>query len=397
MYTNTMYIEDLLLLLSNKATINPYDQKLVTSFCNQIFMGNGLTEKQANLAIKILSRQADKLELILNKSIRPFLDNPAFKLARRVANNQKSVSIIPHDEYGKAIKVEFPWNDKLLEQIRKERINLPYANWDKEKKAWIFALSERSIRLIKGICSNNDFVFDEEFLNYLNQFDEIQNNLEKYVPSITKTEEGFELCNIGQKIPPLKTDDVTEALFFARKMGIFTWDEKVSLEIQEKNIDPAIIKFLDSDPTVEFSINLEENSIFSIQGIIKNLLPCIFIIPGGSEIEKTTNSLELLKNIGIENSEISVLFRLPKETGEKFNQFVKDSNLNNQLTEKTKAIFISSKVPKPVIESSIRFNSLVNYSMYSAHYTVRELLKNHHNIIHILDKKPTKEIKFAFM
>ena len=42
-------------------------------------------------------------------------------------------------------------------------------------------------------------------------------------------------------------------------------------------------------------------------------------------------SVNFLKNIGIENEEISVLFRLPKETGEKFNSFVKLNKLNNPI------------------------------------------------------------------
>lgn len=392
-----MYIEDLLLLLSNKAKTNPYDQKLITSFCDQIFVGNGLTEKQANLAIKILSRQSSKLDLLLGKSVQPFLDNPTFKLARRVTNHQKRVSVVSHADFGKAIKVEFPWNEGLLEKIRRERVNLHYANWDKEQKAWFFPLSEKSIQLVLDISSSQDFCFDEEFADYALQVEQIKINLENYVPIIKKVGNKFQICNIKNKIPLIDSENVLEALFHARRLGIFTWDDSVLAEIKEKNIDDLTIRFLNVDPSRSFLVNLEENSISSVEDIVKNLLPCVFVIPGGNEFTKTQTSLELLNKIGISNSEISVLFRLPKETGENFNQWVKDCNLNNPLTEKTKAIFISSKIPKPVIESNIRFNSVVNFSMHSAHYSIRDFIKNHHNIIHILDKKPVKENNFAFM
>jgi hypothetical protein len=123
----------------------------------------------------------------------------------------------------------------------------------------------------------------------------------------------------------------------------------------------------------------------------------MFIIPGGLEMEKITKSYEFLKSLDITSEEISVMFRLPKETGEKFNIFVKDEKLNNPITEKTRVVFISAKVPKTVIESKIKFNCIVNFSLHSVHYTIRDFVKNHHNVVHILDKKPQRNLNFAFL
>ena len=75
-----------------------------------------------------------------------------------------------------------------------------------------------------------------------------------------------------------------------------------------------------------------------------------------SEIEKLEKSLDFLKANEITNEEISVLFRLPTETGEKFNNFVREEKLNSSISEKTKAVFISSKVPKTILDKKIKFN-----------------------------------------
>ena len=59
-----MHIEDLIILLSLRAKMNPYDDKLVMSFHDQISRGSGFTEKQATLALKILTRQSAKLLIV---------------------------------------------------------------------------------------------------------------------------------------------------------------------------------------------------------------------------------------------------------------------------------------------------------------------------------------------
>jgi hypothetical protein len=123
----------------------------------------------------------------------------------------------------------------------------------------------------------------------------------------------------------------------------------------------------------------------------------MFVIPGGMEIEKLNASVDFLKSLGMLPEEMSVMFRLPKETGEKFNIFVRDEKLNNPISNQTKVVFISAKVPKTVIESKIKFNCIVNFSLHSVHYTIRDFVKNHHNVIHILDKKPQRNLNFAFL
>jgi hypothetical protein len=180
-------------------------------------------------------------------------------------------------------------------------------------------------------------------------------------------------------------------------MGIHTWDENVSEYLESNNINKTTISFLNENPGTTFSINLEDFEFSDLGEIVKYLGPCAFIVPGGSEMERTATSVEFLNSIGITNEEISVLFRLPKETGEKFNNFVKDSHLNNPLTEKTRAVFMSSKVPKTIIDANIKFNCVVNFNFYSVHYTIREFVKNHQNVIHVLEKKSQRNINFAFL
>jgi len=392
-----MYIEDLIIALaiSRNLAINPYDLKLIHSFHDQISRGLGFTEKQELLSVKILKRQVLKLDAIFGKQISPFLENPTFRLTRRIVSASKKISIVPHSLYGKAIKVEFPYNEEMLTRIRAEKSKLNYSQWDPEQKSWIFSLDEHSLGLLNKIAIEENFAVDGEFENYQNQIKEIENNIEQYVPMVSFNDKKLEFLNISPKISQPTNSNIVENLFYARKLGIFTWDELVEETDEWKSADTLVKKFLQTDPKGEFSINLEKNTIFSIKDIVKYLSPVLFVIPGGTELEKIEQSLDFLKTLGISNEEISVLFRLPTETGGKFNNFIRENNLNSPVNENTKVVFISSKVPKTLIEKKIKFNLVVNFNFYNIHYSIKNLLKWHHNVIHMIEKKQQRTLDFG--
>ena len=392
-----MNIEDLIILLATRTQMNPFDSKMVWSFYDQISRGLGFTEKQSMLAIKILERHADKLTALLSKDIEPFLANPTYKLLKRTLNSAKRISVIGHVEYIKAIKVEFPYSESLVERIRKERINLVHAAWDKDEKAWIFALNERSLQFLVPFVTKEDFAADAEFTSYVQQVLDIHEKLEQFIPTLSYDGKTVKFVNVSDKLPQPQSNNIMDALFLARKSGIHTWDDGIDQYLIDNNIEQSVIDFLNENPGSNFTVNLEESSIFSISEIIKRMSPCMFIIPGGMEMEKLNTSVEFLRSLGISSEEMSVMFRLPKENGEKFNIFIKNEKLNNPISEKTKVVFISAKVPKTIFESKIKFNCVVNFSLHSVHYTIREFVKNHHNVIHVLDKKPQRNLNFAFL
>ena len=392
-----MYIEDLIiaLVMSRISTINPYDLKLIHSFHDQISKGAGFTEKQEVLSVKILKRQVSKLDIMFGTQISPFLENPAFRLPRRTVSALKRITIIPHTLYGKAIKAEFPYNEILLTKFKEQKSNLNYSQWDPEQKSWIFSLDEHSLNLLNKIAIEENFAVDEEFKNYQNQIKEIENNIEHHVPVVSFSGENLVFLNISPKIPQPTNSNIIENLFYARKLGIFTWDGTIEDSEEWKLAPPAVKNFLQTDPKGEFSINLEKTTIYDIKDIVKHLLPVLFVIPGGTELEKIEQSLNFLKAVGISNDEVSVLFRLPTETGGKFNEFIREHNLNSPVTENSKAVFISSKVPKTLIEKKIKFNSVVNFNFYNIHYSIKNLLKWHHNVIHMMEKKQQRNFNFG--
>ena len=125
--------------------------------------------------------------------------------------------------------------------------------------------------------------------------------------------------------------------------------------------------------------------------------PCLFVIPGGHELKKLSQAYEFLKMLGIPDEQQSVMFRLDSNIDKNFNNFVKETGLNSPITENTKVVFISSKIPKPVLKSNLKFNSVINMGFGGVHYSIRDYVGNHENLVYYTEKKLQKEFDFVIV
>jgi len=384
-----MEFETLISLLSTKCRgmINSWDINLIDSFNEQLSRGHALTEKQASIGLKILKRQAEKLNSVIGIDITPYIDSPTYKFPFKKINSAKQISIEHHSTHGKIIKVEFPYNDQILTKIREVKNKLALAFWEKDLKYWIFSLDETSIQFLMTLNDSENFEYDEEFGKYMDQICDVKNNMEKYVPTVAIEDEKIKFLNVFENLPQPKTDDLLESLFSARKLGIFTWTDEVECRLNGLKLNPLLKKFLNHTKPDPFTVNLEKHDVFSLRSIIKHLMPCLFLVPGGNEFDTTITIVDLLKGLGLAETEISVLFRLPSTTDHEFNNYVRENSLNSPLTDKTRAVLVSQKIPKPVYQSKIKFQCAVNFSDFNTHYTMRQYLSSYQNIIEISNGK----------
>jgi hypothetical protein len=386
-----MYIEDIILALFTSpqiATMNSYDSNLILSLSSQIVKGLGLSEKQGSLSVKILKKQLINLNTILHQDITTFLDSPKFRTQLRIVNNIKSISIIAHETYGKIIRVKFPYNETIVNKIRKEKHNCNYVTWNPTEKTWEFALTEQTLLCVSAIADEDNFIVYEEFREYQKQIADIKNNMDRYIPMVVSQGRNLKFVNISDYIKQPTGFSVIETLFYARRLGIFTWDDHIANTAEWQSASDFTKKFLQTDPME--AIELEEDTLTSLNDIIINMTPTLFVIPGGTELEKLKVSLNFLKTNNIANEDISVMFRLPKETGEKFNEFIKENKLNSPIHANTKVVFVSGKIPKPVIEKNIHFNSVINFNFYNIHHSIKNFVQWHNNVINIKSKKVNK-------
>ena len=385
-----MYIEDLLSELMYSVKTNRYDLTLVQSFYEQINYKNlGFTEKQSAIMLKMLKAYKQQINAHLGKDITPWLDNPQFKFSIRTISMIKHISTHISE---RIIKVKFPYEEKLVNEIKKVRGEFLQAEWQSDDKLWIFSLEDKVINFFSSWIENYNFTADIEFKNFVSQIEAITSNIENYIPMLTYDGKNTKYINAHSGVPKLTSDNVLTSIFEARRAGITTWDSNIDNALDNCNKTEIVKTFIKSDPSDNFSINLEENSILELKPIVQNLLPCIVTVPGGNELNKMQQALELLKDISIENQEISVLFRLPSDTGGDFNKFVKEEKLNSPISEKTKVVVLSGKLPKTIFDSELKFNCVLNFNFYNVHYTLANFMKNKHNVINVLADKKQKSL-----
>jgi hypothetical protein len=393
-----IYIEDVIISLSIFSSTNrvckvhSFDLKIVDSLAEQTFRGVGYTEKQCDLALKIVNRYATRLVEHYNlQSIKDITETPDYKLPIRksVVNKQISVVDVPHAlGVPRSIRAQFPFDQALVDEIRLNRKTIGNPVWDPESTSWMFALTEQSILFLSTLQKRSGFEADAEFSEYATYVDSICKNsdsISEIVPIVAYENGHYIYKNAHPSVPPLSSDQLLPALFEARERGITVWDDIVSSQLKKSQADPITRMMLESSED-HFHINSLENPVQCLTHIVQYLQPALFIIPGGSELKTLKQIHAFLLESGVESSEISVQFRLPKASGADFNEYVRENQLNSPVTSNTRAVIISVTLPKPLIKSKIDFKVVISFGRNPTHYVTRNFVNNHRNVIYYYPK-----------
>ena len=387
-----MYIEDLIETLTLEyIPVNAWDQKIVHSFYEQISKKTGFTEKQSVLALRIATRYAASISIKLKKDITKFIEQPQYRLPIRKVVADRTVKIVNN-----RIEVRLPYDEAFIAEVRKHKLENSSGaiSWDKDNTAWVLDVSESNIMFLVASCSDK-FEFDDAFLEYVIQVAAITTNIEQYAPMLVCDGDTFYIKNSPATMPAITATELVPAIFQARRFGITLWNESIENQLTSDAVPENVRNFLKSPITQSSNFDAEDSYITCLNHILTNLGPSLFVVPGGDELSKTQQAHAILKGLGMEDKNMSVLFRLPTESGRNFNDFVKNQGLNAPITTDTKVVFVSGKLPKTVIKSGIKFNSVINLGFDSVHYTLREFAKSHQNLIYFDVKKQQKGFNFA--
>jgi len=404
-----MYIEDIIdnlvgigSLGNSRATfLNAYDDTLLSSFDSQLSSGLGLTEKQQALAVRILKKHSQEISNLLSKPVELFLENPQFRSPPRSISHSKTVKLFKDQENKRSlIRVSFPYDEKLVNDIKvykreasikrtsfSRSTNYEDIFWNTQSRTWDFHLREEHIDWLSSKLSSEGFSFDNELVEFSKEISKVKNHIEKYVPMVIFDGKNFKFSNTHKNIPQPQSSDLLEVLFYARKYGISAWDESIDQALNDVTINSYTKTLLSKKIDGDIVIDPEIVKIDELSDTIDYIGNTVFVIPGGDEYNMLTMSHRFLQRVGITNDQISVLFRLDGNSGKICNDYVKDNKLNNPIDEKIKIFFISAKVPKPLLKTSTTIDAIVNLGSTTVHYTLKNLLKNHHFVINYTTKK----------
>jgi len=137
-----------------KISLARYDIQIVNSMANATMFGTALTDKQAELAVKLIlkyRRQFAKLGIDVSP-----IEDPQYRIPPRKMDRTKTIWVAD----GK-IHVKFPYDNVLIKDLQTFRESSQgRAHYDREAKIWYLALTEYNVNWIVPWGNTNDFEVD---------------------------------------------------------------------------------------------------------------------------------------------------------------------------------------------------------------------------------------------
>jgi hypothetical protein len=229
---------------------------------------------------------------------------------------------------------------------------------------------------------------DVDFKKYYDDTVIIRNQMENIIPMLTIENDQFKFVNMYSTVPVITTNNLTEALFLAKKYGVTTWSDDLTSRMTDE-VNSTTLKILTTDKKSTIWFNSNEVEITEFKDLITYGGPIMIFIPGGSELELTKKWVDLALENGIPSEQLSVSFRVSGEDDSFFNQYVKNNRLNNLFDENTQIVFISNKIKKPLIKSGIRFNTIINLGFENfMHFSMDAIVDSVPTVVYYGLKEP---------
>jgi hypothetical protein len=138
----------------NRISLARYDIAIVNSMASTTVFGTALTDKQAELAVKLIlkyRRQFAKMGIDVSP-----VESPVFRLAPRKMDRTRAVWI---DDDG--IVVKFPYDNDMIKDLQSFRETSQGRAWyDRDSKIWHLALTEYNVNWIVPWGNSNGFEID---------------------------------------------------------------------------------------------------------------------------------------------------------------------------------------------------------------------------------------------
>ena len=140
-------------------TLARYDRSPILSFVAQIATGTGFTDRQSQLALRLLTTYRRQLANV-GVDVTGIIAAPRFKTALRQIDRSKSVTL---DTADNTIALKFPFSSVHIETIREFAESSEGAVYfDRDVKLWKFALTESCVNFAVAFGASAGFDVQDE-------------------------------------------------------------------------------------------------------------------------------------------------------------------------------------------------------------------------------------------
>ncbi len=370
------YIEDFVALFAyNQVRVSDYDKKIADSLGWQCIDNKAFTQKQSEIAVRLLKKYRKQFLLLGKSEIELILENPVFRNSIRIIDLSKSITL---DKKDLKFRIKFPFNQELVTKIRQfgTKNNLSKPFWDPDAKTWTLDLNETSLDFIAMDLLPMDFEISEEIVKFLEESQKIKENFEDYIPMLIKGQNEYYFKNIKTNF---SSNNLLEALVESVQLGVSVYDDQISEEIDIICQSNPMYKVFKNQERQNFVLDKKNISRTQVLSFMKemNTVNAIFL-DENSRAESLKNWIFDLKTCGVDLDEVGVYFRQRNEEGgAEFNTVVKECKLNKSADDNVKWMFLTTKYPKSLVKNDkIAEICLFDNHYVFTHHTVQSVIKN---------------------
>jgi hypothetical protein len=209
-----------------------YDEGIVYSFAAQLMNKVAFTDRQAALAVKLVSKYKKQLSK-LGVDVKKIDENPVFKYPPRTVDRERKVKISDN-----MIVIKFPFDPVIVDlfrEINKNLSDIVNLKFDNVTKCWTAPISEQLMMVLQYVFDKYNFSIDESYENLFNQIKEIHqsgysielcfdDNGELYIKNSPKELQEYVENTLGG----LHLSNVTKLVDCSKQSGYTVSDEVIN-------------------------------------------------------------------------------------------------------------------------------------------------------------------------
>jgi len=357
----------------------PEDATLMRSMGVQVSKGTALTDRQYELAKKILRKYTaqfedagvEDCEGVLERHRMPLRDIDRSRYVRIVSSDEAS-GVARGDN---CIKVRFPFNKKTIAQLYELTRNLDDKNYHHRKgsHSHYFTFDEYHTLKVLDLFADKDFEISDDLRKLHDILKAVEHSPEQHIPCIHNEELTNVPSSLKLKIHNDTSGDLIKIVDRRRRYGIENVNYAPDLD--------TLAKKMAFRETQVFSAENTDTRRYLEALYELDRFPLLVTVEGTQELNQLFDIYTVLKNF-IPAEQQSVLFRQDGAT--EFNQFVAEKQLNNWVDENTKVVYVRhNKFPKILLNSNWR--PIASYAemcyTYNSYNPVNIYIKEHCDLI----------------
>ena len=367
-------------------SINHRDDEILASLSKQMAANIYVTERQADLAIKIIGENIKHL-LQLSEIIK----NPKWDNSFRIIQRFKYLHLVKNTNPDRFF-IEIGFNHtktftKKLDEL-KNKLSTPLVRI--KNNVWQIPYSELDLHHLVELVKSQNFEISPEILEAHREIFEIlkQENKDKIYIDIDASE------NLKNRVSSEVGEIVnTNILLEDRKIG---YQYEIFDSFFQKKLEKNLIEKIATRTGPQIFISSKTHELNDVVSSLQELNRFPMLVIFDSLPEKSEKNLKILRNSLIENNVnkgVGIYFRHNNDqNGKPFNEQISQFQYNQPLNNNTVIAGITNlKIPKFLLKLKWQPKSVLVLAQVLGSNRVKLLTDYCDLVIHYQDKKPLKE------